>query len=266
MKELGKSEQLTQAERNRLDACENDINASNLNLCIEMASMQDKQVSIAQYTGRTTGTISKMVTVGVEAEKFHTMKHCPEGWGALYALSDLTVKQISELCRDKVPTQKDIKDYKIEIGKLPEPPEPTAVVSGNILATLAMLVPAAAIQGASDFAIRSLNRDRKRIEALLDNANKSVSKELMTLFMDVLKYQKDTYNIQLKNYAKGAMKDREAELDQREENIANRESQLVNGIPVKDRKLVLSVVHPDKAPDGMEPRYAKAFDIVRKWN
>ena len=266
MKELAKSEQLTQAERNRLDACENDINASNLNLCIVMSEIPDKQVAIVAYTGRTKGVVSNMIAVGERSEKYATGVHLPEGWRSLYALSDLTAKQIKELCKDKVPTRNDISEYKIKIGKLPAPPEKVEVVSGDILATLAMLLPASAMQGLNEFAIRSLNKDRAHIEGLLKEANKSVSKELMTVFMDILKYQGSIFNRQMKQYAKAVVADREAELKKREAAVSERESQLVNGIPEKDKKYVYGVVHPDMAPSGMEKKYAKAFDIVRKWH
>ena len=267
MNELTQIE-LTKDECKRLDDAENSVNASNLELCVAMASIPDKQVAIAKYTGRGKSAVCQMITVGQRVEKFTTSKHLPEGWRSLYELSDLSGGQITDLCSgDKPPTQKAIKERKVELGLLPPPdPEPEIPVlhTGSVLQKLAMLVPARTLDGLSDFGMHALEKESEKIVEFIDRFNKATSKPAMTLFVEILKYQQVVFNAQLRVEAKKAVKERKEAMDAREKKLIERETAIEQGLPIKDKRLIQSVLHPDKAPAGQQARYAKAFDAFRK--
>ena len=270
MNELTKSEQLTQAERAEIDAAEEDRNMSAINLGIVFSRIKDKQKAIAAYTNRSQSQVARLVMIGQRADKFiHTMNNpihnLPEGWGALYQLSDLTKRQIAELCADGTPTQKNIRDYKIKLGLLDPPAMPVLVDADADAYVLGMLNYARENVGLSDFARRSLEKDRAEIVRMLNSLNKTAGKKALDLVTGILKFQAKVFNRELQRQLPERIKEAEAAIQVKVDDLKRRERQLVNGIPEKDKKAVYAVIHPDKAPAGMEKKYARAFDIVRKW-
>ena len=81
----------------------------------------------------------------------------------------------------------------------------------------------------------------------------------------MLKYHQSILISEIRRQIPESIDVRKKMLDEKEKQLFERETQLAIGIPEKEKKIVYSVLHPDKAPAGMEAKYAKAFDIVRKW-
>ena len=271
MNELITSEMLTIAEKKKLDDAEKGINASTLNLCVVMSQMTDKQVAIAAYLDRSKQAVSNMITVGENYEKYSSTVHLPEGWSALYLMSDMTKAEIKQVCKDKKPTQAGIKYYK-EHGELmpaTTPAKKKAVAKSEptetkTLEQIAMLVTPRDLAGLSEFGQHALQQLLNKIKPLLDEVNKTLGSKAMKLLVLILEYQQGVFNNRLIQEVKKAVKEEKERMDMRENRLVERERAVSQGLPDKERKLIQSVLHPDKAPAGQEARYAKAFDAFRK--
>ena len=271
MNELTKAEMLTIADCKKIDAAEDGVSASNLKLCRVMAQMPEKQLQIAVYTGRSSQTVSQMIKVGDQFEKYASSIYLPEGWRALYSLSDLTETEIELLCKDKKPTQKAIIYYKEHGELMPAtmPAKKKVVATADpsetkTLEQISMLVSPKDLAGLSEFGQHSLMKLLEKIQPLLDEVNKTVGSKVMKLLVLILEYQQTVFNTRLVQEAKKAVKEEKERMDRREKRLVAREKAVSQGLPDKERKLILSVLHPDKAPAGQESRYAKAFDVFRK--
>lgn len=138
-------------------------------------------------------------------------------------------------------------------------------------AELSLLVAPSHFSGLNEFALLSLSADYKKIRHLLDSLTKAMSKRALTAFIQLLKYQSAFFNSELKRKLPEAIKEKKAELDKREKEIAESYKKMLvqsqgmrQVLTDKECKFLLSFAHPDRAPKDMETKFTKAFQILKK--
>lgn len=273
MNELTNTE-LTEREQVRIDTAFNNVGKSYLDCCIVVAGLDQKQEAIAKHRHISQSAVAQMAVAGKNADKFISsannkpIDNLPEGWCSLYQMSDMTKTDINKLCSsvDKPPTRAMIKNFKT-YGTV-EAPEVKVVKDAEGTTEVeeaAVLVPSLELYGLSDFGKSALEKDRKKLQEAINKLPASQSKRFVELFVEVLKYHQNILLSEIRRQIPESIAVQRQKLEEKEKQLFARETQLAHGIPANEKKIVYSVLHPDKAPDGMEQKYAKAFDIVRKW-
>ncbi len=127
-----------------------------------------------------------------------------------------------------------------------------------------MLIPPLEAWGLTALGKRAYEQERDRIQKALTQIAKSQSKKFVDTLIDVLRFNQDVFRKELIRQIPDAIKARQKALDDREHKLNLREKAIVGGISEKDRKLILSVLHPDRAPEGMREKYVKAFQAFKE--
>ena len=190
----------------------------------------------------------------------------PSAFNTVYEISTMSADDIANLNPQPDTKLVEVKNFKMygtieapEIDVLEETEGTTEAEEA------AVLVPSLELYGISDFGKKALEQDRKKVQEAINKLPATQSKKFVELFVEVLKYHQSILISEIRRQIPESIDVRKKMLDEKEKQLFERETQLAIGIPEKEKKIVYSVLHPDKAPAGMEAKYAKAFDIVRKW-
>ena len=109
-----------------------------------------------------------------------------------------------------------------------------------------------------------MEQDRKKIQELLQGIARSQSRKFIDSIIEVFKYHQGVLKAEIRRQIPDTIAAMKKQLDERERKLALREKAIVGGISDKDRKLILSVLHPDRAPAGKETQYKKAFQAFKE--
>jgi len=223
--------------------------------------------TVKEWCGYSRQTAGKMAAIGGSTELAHNVRKLPESWGTCYELATLTEDQFNEIPLDPSLTRKQVKNFK-QFGSIDAPEvieyEPEISEDGTELEAAAILVPPLEMYGLSDFGKKALEKDRLKIQQSLQDISRSATKKFISTLIAVFKYHESVLMSEIRRQIPISMEARKTQLDKREEALVKREKAIEQGLPIKDKKLIQSVLHPDKAPPGQQARYAKAFDAFRK--
>ena len=132
-----------------------------------------------------------------------------------------------------------------------------------------MLVAPTHLRNLSEFARRAMYQEAEQLRELIEKANKTQGKQLLALFVRLLKYHAEVFEYMLKEDAQNALAEERSRLKQWEKGLEKERKQLAMShagmrarIDEKGIKLIQSCLHPDKQPD--DKRKARAFDVFRK--
>lgn len=223
--------------------------------------------TVKEWCGYSRQTAVQMAAVGGSKLLDNNVIKLPESWGTCYELATLTEDQFDEIPLTPSLTRKQVKNFK-QFGSIDAPEiieyEPEADEDATELEEAAVLMPPLEMYGISEFGTRALEKDRMKIQDSLRSISKSATKKFISTLMDVFKYHERILMSEIRRQIPLSIEARSKQLDKREEALVKRERAIEQGLPIKDKKLIQSVLHPDKAPAGQEARYAKAFDAFRK--
>jgi predicted transcriptional regulator len=241
-----------------------------LKFCVKLAEDQyhGKQKIIAELLGISKQAVSQMVTIGEAEEKYTSSILLPEGWRSLYEMSCLTEKQIAELCRDGPPTQKQIYQYKVRIGKIKAAPkpEPKAKDSKEYVSEMyKLLVPDRDRATMSTIGWRGFMDRAKDIAALMEKLNKQMQKDTLRLLVKITYQMERHMQAQVRKEVEIQVAETKARLKVKEDDLDRQHARAVglkSRISENDIKLIQGCLHPDR--EASASRKAKAFDVFRR--
>lgn len=259
---------LTTQDWTVLDEAHDNMETSMLDWCLEVSKMEDKQVEIAKRYGEDTSAISRMNDVGKHHDKYfltngQLIQNLPRGYKSLYEMIKLPKPEIKLLCKDRVPTRKEINERKYKLGIESRPVKKLIKPKGDVLVDWS-IVPATELHGLSEHGVAALKKIEKKLVPVLAKVNKTVEKDVLTAFVLIATYNQTVINARVNAEVKKLLKQEKDSLDMREKRVMDREKAVSQGIELKDKKLIQGILHPDKAPAGQTERYAKAFNAFRK--
>ena len=234
--------------------------------CASKSGGSDFSENVLEWCGYEKSTALKMAAVGGNSFLRNNVPKLPESWGTCYEITTLDEGKRKSLPLSPSLTRNQVKNWK-NYGTL-EAPEVKVVKDAEGTTEVeeaAVLVPSLELYGLSDFGKSALEKDRKKLQEAINKLPASQSKRFVELFVEVLKYHQNILLSEIRRQIPESIAVQRQKLEEKEKQLFARETQLAHGIPANEKKIVYSVLHPDKAPDGMEQKYAKAFDIVRKW-
>lgn len=223
--------------------------------------------SVKEWCGLTRDVAHRMAAIGGDPKLGTIGPNLPSSWKTLYEITTLSDEQREALPIEPSLTRAQVKNFK-KYGTLEAPVvlegELVDVEEANTLEEAAMLVPPLEEWGLTALSKRAMEKDRKKIQEQLQFVAKSQSKKFIECIIAVFKYHQMVLKNEIRRQVPDAIEARKKHLDEREHKLDLRERAIVGGINETDRKLILNVLHPDRAPEDMRDKYVKAFKAFKE--
>ena len=223
--------------------------------------------TVGEWCGYGASVARQMAQVGGDHLLRNNVTKLPESWGTCYEITTLPEDKRKSLPLSPSLTRAQVKNWKA-YGTL-ESPEILDVEEDELEATTeleeaAMLIPPLETWGLTVLGKRAMEQDRKKIQEMIQNIARTQSRKFIDSLIEVFKYHQGVLKQEIRRQIPDTITAMKSQLDERERKLDLREKAIVGGISEKDRKLILSVLHPDRAPADMRGKYVKAFQAFKE--